>query len=182
MERKTLPEVIETARLQLRRWQLGDVDDVLAYARDDEWARYLRTLPRPYYRSHAEEFIARQFLWDRVTHPTWAIVLEGKVVGGINLRFDFANRLAELGYSIARAQWNQGYGTEAAKAVIDAAFSTHEDLNRVRAMADSRNEASQRVMEKAGMKKEGLLRQNRVERGEPIDEAWFGVLRSEWLK
>lgn len=155
---------------------------MLSYAQDDEWSRYLRVLPKPYYRSHAEEFIARQVLLDRVTHPTWAIVLKESVVGGINLRIDFANRLAELGYSIARVQWNQGYCTEAAQAVIDAAFSTHEHLNRIRAMADVRNEASQRVMQKVAMRREGLLRQNRVERGEPIDEAWFGLLRSEWSK
>jgi RimJ/RimL family protein N-acetyltransferase len=35
-------------------------------------------------------------------------------------------------------------------------------------------------MEKLGMSREGVLRQNRVERGEPIDEAWYGVLRAEW--
>jgi [ribosomal protein S5]-alanine N-acetyltransferase len=182
VERKALPELVQTDRLRLRPWELGDVDDVFSYAQDEEWARFLRILPRPYLRRHAEEFIARQILMDRVTHVAWAVLLEDAVVGGINVRFDFSNRLGELGYSIARAHWNQGYGTEAAKAVIDAAFSTHEDLNRIRAMADSRNEASQRVMEKVGMKREGVLRQNRVERGEPLDEAWFGILRSEWLK
>lgn len=180
MERAALPEVIETERLSLRGWELDDVEDVLAYASDEEWARYLRILPRPYERRHAEEFIARQILADRVTRPAWAIVLDGSVVGGINLRLDFENLLGELGYSIARAHWNQGYVTEAASAVIDAAFSTHRDLNRIRAMADIRNGASQRVMEKVGMTKEGVLRQNRVERGETIDEAWFGILRSEW--
>lgn len=50
------------------------------------------------------------------------------------------------------------------------------------AMADVDNTASQRVMEKVGMRKEGVLRQNRVERGEVIDEAWYGILRDEWLE
>jgi RimJ/RimL family protein N-acetyltransferase len=54
------------------------------------------------------------------------------------------------------------------------------ELNRIRASADVRNTASQRVMTKVGMIREGVLRQNRIERGEPIDEAWFGLLRSEW--
>lgn len=180
MERRPLPEVVETARLRLRGWELADVDDVLSYAQDEEWARYLRMLPRPYERRHAEEFVARQVLLDRASHPSWAIVLDGSVVGGINLRFDVSNRLAEMGYSIARAHWNRGYMTEAVEAVIDAAFSTHPALNRIRAMADVRNTASQRVMEKVGMQKERILRQNRIERGEPLDEAWFGILRSEW--
>jgi [ribosomal protein S5]-alanine N-acetyltransferase len=180
VERVTLPPVIDTDRLQLRPWKLTDVDDVLGYAQDPEWSRYLRLLPVPYARGDAEQFLARQLLLDRVVHPSWAVVLQGTVVGGINLRISFDHLLAELGYSIARRHWNRGYGTEAARAVIDAAFEAHADLNRVRAMADARNTASQRVMQKLGMVKEGVLRQNRVERGEAMDEAWWGILRSEW--
>lgn len=69
---------------------------------------------------------------------------------------------------------------EAARAVVDAAFSIHADLNRVCARADRENTASQRVMEKIGMTKEGVLRMSRIERGEAIDEVWFAILRSEW--
>jgi len=172
--------VLETERLLLRPWRFGDVDDVLEYAQDPEWSRFLRTLPRPYEREHAEQFIARQLLLDRATHPAWAVQNQERVIGGVNARFDFANALGEIGYSIARAHWNRGYCTEAAKAVVDAAFSTLPELNRVQARADDRNTASQRVMAKLGMKKEGVLRQARVERGEPLDEAWYAILRSEW--
>jgi ribosomal-protein-alanine N-acetyltransferase len=180
VEQVILPEVIDTPRLRLRSWQLGDVDDVFAYAQDPEWSRFLRMLPSPYTRTDAERFIARQLLLDRRAHPAWAILLDGRGVGGINLRFNFEHRLAELGYSVARSLWNQGYVTEAARAVVDAAFETHAELDRIRAMADARNTASQRVMEKIGMTREGVLRRNRVERGEAIDEAWYGILREEW--
>lgn len=180
MDRTALPEVIETERLILRPFELGDVDDVFAYARDPEWSRYLRTLPRPYERPHAEQFIARQLLLDESTHPVWAITRDGTVIGGLNLRFEFANLSAEMGYSVARDQWKKGICTEAARAVIDAGFSTHDDLNRIHASADAENVASQRVMEKVGMKKEGVLRLNRVERGEAFDEAVFAILRWEW--
>ncbi len=181
MSIELLPEVIDTDRLRLRPWVLADVDDVLAYAADPEWSRYLRMLPSPYDRVHAEEFIARQLLLTRVTHPSWAIVLGDRAVGGVNLRFQFEDRLAEIGYSLARSEWNNGLMTEAARAVVDAAFTTHADLNRIRAMADVRNTASQRVMEKLGMVREGVLRENRVERGEVMDEVWYGVLRREWV-
>ncbi len=180
VERDVLPEVIETERLVLRPFQLGDVEDTLAYARDPEWSRYLRALPRPYEREHAEQFVARQILLDRVTHPAWAVTLRGSVIGGLNLRFNFEHRSAEIGYSVARAQWGKGICTEAARAVIDAAFRTHPELNRVHARADAENLGSQRVMEKIGMVKEGVLRLNRVERGEAFDEAWFSILRREW--
>ena len=175
-----LPEVITTARLTLRPWQLDDVDDVLSYAQDEEWSRYLRALPRPYGRSDAEQFIARQILLDRASHPSWAVCSEGSVIGGLNLRVFSQHQLVEIGYSIARLHWNKGVCTEAAGAVIDAAFENCPELNRIRAMADVANTASQRVMEKLGMTKEGVLRQNRVERGYAIDEAWWGLLRSEW--
>lgn len=175
-----MPDVIQTARLTLRRWQLGDAGHVLAYAQDPEWSRYLHSLPSPYERRHAEAFVARQVLLDAASHPSWAIVLDGVVVGGINLRLWPEHRLGELGYSIARSHWNRGYITEAAGAVVDTAFRTCTDLNRIRAFADARNTASQRVMQKIGMTKEGTLRQNRVERGTFVDEAWFGVLRHEW--
>lgn len=180
MTRDPLLDVIRTERLELRPWRLGDVDDVFSYARDPEWARFLRMLPTPYTRQDAEQFVARQLLLDRVTHPAWAVEHEGSVIGGIGLRFNFEHGLAELGYSIARVHWNKGLCTEAARAVIDAAFSTHPDLNRVHARADNENTASQRVMEKIGMTKEGVLRMSRIERGEALDEAWFAILRSEW--
>lgn len=180
LTREALPEVIETDRLRLRPWRLGDVEDVLSYAQDPEWSRYLQMLPLPYERQHAEQFIARQLLLDRVTHPAWAIQHEKDVVGGVNLHFDFDNALCEIGYSIARAHWNKGLCTEAVRAVIHAAFSTFPDLNRVHARADERNTASHRVMEKVGMVKEGVMRMSRVERGEPLDEVRYAILRSEW--
>ncbi|MFG0253410.1 MAG: hypothetical protein ACF8NJ_11120 [Phycisphaerales bacterium JB038] len=46
--RPELPEVIRTERLVLRPYELGDVQDVLAYAQDEVWSRFLRALPRPY--------------------------------------------------------------------------------------------------------------------------------------
>ena len=180
MDGVALPEVIETARLVLRPFGLADVDDVLDYAQDPEWSRYLRNLPRPYMREHAEQFVARQLLLDRSTHPAWAITLERRVIGGVNLRLNFDHHSAEMGYSVARRHWNKGICTEAARSVIDAAFSGNQDLNRVYARADVDNVGSQRVMEKAGMTKEGVLRMNRVERGEAIDDAVFAILRREW--
>ncbi len=182
VERPDLPEVIETARLGLRPWEPTDVEDVLAYGQDEEWAKYCRFIPSPFTRSDAEEFVAGQRLLNRTTHPAWAITLEGAVIGGINLRFDFTNGKGELGYAVARKHWSRGIGTEAAQAMMDAAFSTHVDLNRIYAMADAENVASQKVMEKVGMAKEGVLRMNRIERGQAFDEAWFGILRSDWLQ
>lgn len=180
MTRDALPDVIETERLLLRPWRLDDVDAVFAYAQDPEWSRFLRALPRPYTRNDAIQFVARQVLLDRTRRPTWAVTREATPIGGIGLGFEHDHAIAEMGYSIAREHWNRGLCTEAARAVIDTAFSTYEGLDRICARADDENTASQRVMEKIGMTKEGVLRMSRVERGEAIDEAWFAILRREW--
>lgn len=182
MARESLPDVIDTDRLTLRPWELGDVDDVLSYAQDPEWSRFLRLLPRPYERADAERFLAGQILLDRAVHPSWAVVLQSRVIGGVNLRFNVEHRSAEIGYSLAREHWSKGLCTEAARAVVDVAFESRADLLRVQARADAANLASQRVMEKVGMTKEGVLRLSRVERGEAYDEVWFSILRREWRR
>lgn len=64
--------------------------------------------------------------------------------------------------------------------VVDAAFATHMDLNRLFARADVENVGSHRAMETLGMTREGVLRKNRVERGEAIDEVCYAILRDEW--
>lgn len=173
------PDRITTDRFELRPWRFDDTEAVFAYADDAEWARYL-PVPWPYLRQHAVEFIARQLLLDRQIHPSWAIAADGAVVGGINIRFRPECRSASIGWSIARGVWGRGFATEAAGAVIAAAYAGHEGLNRVEAWADARNLASRRVMEKLGMTHEGVLRQSRAERGELIDMAYYSVLRSEW--
>ena len=93
----------ETARLLLRPFRLRDVDDVLIYAMDPEWARYL-PVPQPYTPADAEKFIAGQVLLDREVHPAWAIEHAGAVIGGINLRFHFDHHVGEMGYSIHQSQ------------------------------------------------------------------------------
>ena len=117
-----LPEVIETERLQLRPFSLGDVDDIFSYASDPEWARYL-PVPQPYTKADAERFVARQLLLDHERHQAWAIEHAKAVIGEINISFEFYNRIGGVGYNIARRHWGKGFATEAARAVIDAAFS-----------------------------------------------------------
>ena len=174
-----LRELIKTDRLILRLFSLVDVEDVLLYASDPEWARFL-PVPQPYTRADAEKFVAGQLLRDRKSRLCWAIEHAGSVIGGINIGFDFDNRVGEMGYSIARRFWGKGLTTEAAGAVIDESFSVYPDLNRIRASADERNVGSLRVMEKLGMVREGVLRQDIYLRGEFKNMVWCGLLRCEW--
>jgi RimJ/RimL family protein N-acetyltransferase len=176
-----ISDEIRTERLALRPYSFADAKDVFHVASDPQWSRFL-PLPKPYLPVHAEQFIATQVLLDRSAHRSWAILFDGQFVGGINVRYSPQHRVAELGYSVRRERWGQGFATEAVSSVVAHVFNADSEVNRFRAMADSRNVASQRVLEKSGFLREGTLRQNRFMNGDPVDEVWFGLLRSEWTK
>ena len=173
--------VLTTARLVLRCYEPGDVDDVYAYARDPEWSRYLDPIvPSPYSRQDAEEWVASQLSDEQADGIPFVLVLDGVVVGALSVREDATNRSAELGWSLHRDHWGRGLTTEAVHAAIDFAFETR-GLDRVHARAFAPNIGSWRVMEKVGMTREGVLRLHDVDRyGERHDVVWYGLLRSEW--
>jgi [ribosomal protein S5]-alanine N-acetyltransferase len=175
------PVELRTKRLLLRPFILEDADDVLEYANDPDWVRYLVNIPHPFTRKDAEAFVVRfsnTAAWE--TLPTFAIVLDGKVIGEIYLNQpDHQNMRAELGYSLSKKHWGKGFTVEAARAVIDWAFRTY-DFNRIYATCDARNVRSCWVIEKLGMKQEGLLRKHFKWNGEFRDHICFGILRSEW--
>ena len=175
-----LPRHIETERLVLRPFARDDVDDVLGYAGDPQWARYLAFIPQPFARPPAERFVAQRLVraWDQ--YPTWAITRGGGVIGGLGLQLEANDRSATINYGLAPTHWGQGLTTEAAQAVINAAFCTWPELNRIQSFTDGRNTASLRVMAKLGMSREATLRQSRLRRGELVDWAACGLLRCEW--
>ncbi len=180
-ERGDLPE-LTTPRLVLRPFRPGDVDDVFEYARDPEWAEYLLdSVPQPYMRRSAEEFIA-----GRMTAPctqfSWAIVLDGAGVGGIILTVDSKHERGEIDYALAKSHWGRGLMTEAGAAVVDWGFA-ERGLHRISSQADIRNRRSWRVMEKLGMRREGVARSRRKDPrpGCPrIDMVFYSLLREEW--
>ena len=169
---------LTTDRLVLRPFAPADVDDVLKYASDEEFGRYVPSVPNPYERPHAEAFVAAAVASDWARNPQFAIVLDGRVIGGTEFAVDEA-QTASLGYGIGRAWWGCGLATETARAVMTCAFATY-DVAVMCATADARNAASRRVLEKVGMRLDGTLRQRRIHRGERLDECHYSILRAEW--
>ena len=152
-----VPELIRTPRLTLRRLRLRDAETIFAaYARDRAVARFTTWKP---HRSISE---TRAFLrhcekrWKEGSGFTWAIVPHGgELVGAISLRPNGFK--ADVGYVLARPHWGKGYATEALRAVVEWALG-QRGIQRVWAVCDMENPASARVMEKAGLRKEGILR------------------------
>ena len=174
--------VLETEDLILRKPRLKDAGDIFRYASDEAVSRYVLWDP---HRSVSE---TRSFIRDlrsriRAGFPSsWAVELRssGKVIGTIGfVWYSPENRSAELGYSFSREYWNHGYATQALSAVIDCLFRSIP-VNRLEAQHDVRNPASGRVMEKCGLRQEGVLRNRIVNKGEYVDTALWSILRSDW--
>jgi RimJ/RimL family protein N-acetyltransferase len=87
--------------------------------------------------------------------------------------------LLEISCVLAPNERGKGYGVEATQLMVDYLFLSR-DIVRIQAHTDARNMASQRVLEKAGFKKEGTVRKARYYRGEWADYYIYGILREEW--
>lgn len=103
----------------------------------------------------------------------------GLLIGAIGLEIHPKHRRAEVGYWIGKDYWGQGFATEALKVVLAYGFS--RGINRIWAEHFANNPASGRVMQKAGMKHEGTLRQHMVKWDRPVDCEVYGVLASEFV-
>lgn len=175
-------KTIETDRLILRRFTADDAEDMYRnWASDPEVTRFL-TWP-----THASPVITGKVISSWIARYAdgntfnWGICLkeEGVVIGSIAVvKLDQDIEAADIGYCLGRAFWGQGIMTEALKAVMDHLFD-EVGLRRIAACHDIRNPASGRVMEKAGMKKEGVLRQSGKNNMGICDHVWYAMIQSD---
>jgi len=173
--REATPCVLETERLTLRRPTLADVKAIAHLANDRRIAENTR-LPHPYSQEHAVEFV-RAMADDR---PDIAFLIEHShtPIGmtGINWREPDA---PELGYWLGFEHWGQGFGTEAARAVIDFFFEEF-DLDHLRSGARVANPSSRNILEKCGFQWTGveLHRFEALGSSTPVD--CFRLSRGVW--
>lgn len=128
----------------------------------------------------------REFLKERVTEAmielrdgfTFALELResSRVIGAIRITTSDASACsASIGYALNQDFWKRGYMTEAVNAILT--FGFHEMLlHRIWATADPENEASWRLMERVGMQREGLLRDEKLLRGQWRDSYLYAIL------
>jgi RimJ/RimL family protein N-acetyltransferase len=167
---------LQTERLLLRPFRFEDVEDVTAYSADPEfWRHYWRNRAR----QSVEEFVTQQVDETKEGEIGLAIVLDQRVIGEIGFNVYSGDRTAELGYAIGKDYWRKGLTYEAAAAIVEWGFESL-DLERIFARADVPNAGSWRIMEKLGMRREGIMRRHRVIDGERVDVVFNGLLREEW--
>ena len=177
------PPTIETERLTIRPLTMADDEAIYAYASDPEVARYVSfdtagsiEDTRIFLRSVLEGYA------NGTSPGSLGIVLkdENKFIGTIGyLNRSNENKRIEIGYALSPVYWNNGFITEAAIALINH-FFTYGDLMRIEARCRLENISSARVMEKAGMKFEGILRKHMFSKGEHHDMNMYSILRDEW--
>ena len=176
--------ILQTPRLILRPMTMRDAQDIYDYSCDKEVARHVLW---DAHRSVADSraylrFIIRQYREGMPSSYGMVLKETNRVIGTIGFMWmNQDNSTVEVGYSLARAYWNQGLMTEALSALIDMAF-TKLNLHRIEAQHETSNPASGHVMAKCGMQKEGTLRGRIFNKGKFVDVDLYAILREDWEK
>ena len=153
------PPTLRTERLILRPFSIDDASRVQQLAGANEVYATTLNIPHPYEDGIAEKWIAThtsQFFSDKGVTLAVTLAADGLLIGAIALGTLPQHRRAELGYWLGVPYWNNGYCTEAANAVIRYGFE-ELGLHKITSRYITGNRASEKVMMKAGMKKEGEL-------------------------
>jgi len=172
---------LETERLVLRPYDDGDLESLHAVYSDPEVARWL------YYEAstleQSREKLARKIAGSELSeeHGLSAAVQlrDGTYVGdAVLFYFSVEHKTVEIGFSFDPRHQGKGYASEAARALVDWAFS--QGFHRVIGRLEARNTASARVLEKLGMRLEAHLVENEWVKGEWQSELVYAILEHEW--
>ncbi len=174
--------VIHTQRLILRPYRLGDEAAMYRnWASDPDVTKYLT------WDIHASVAVTKAVVEDWVgsyasdTVYHWGITEGGELIGDIAVvKWHEREEWCEIGYCMGKAWWGRGYMTESLRAVLRFLF-TEVGFHRAALCHDIDNPASGRVMQKAGMQQEGVMRERAKRRdGSFGDIVWYGALAREW--
>jgi RimJ/RimL family protein N-acetyltransferase len=182
---RRLPIPITTPRLALRRLASSDWKDLLELMSDEEFFRYTDGTPLD------EDGILHWLESDahvRLTTPeqTFHLGIEvqngSKLIGYLSLAFSDPQRLqATFSIGLNRSFQRQGFAREAVDALLGFCFAEIK-LHRVAGWCDGRNAAACRLLEKAGLRREGEFLKNRWVHGEWTNSVWYAVLAEEYHK
>jgi RimJ/RimL family protein N-acetyltransferase len=168
---------LELPGCRIRSWRPGD-EPALARHADNRniWLNVRDRFPHPYTLADAEQWVAN--VREAVPETQFAVEVAGEAAGGVGLflQEDVARYSAEIGYWLGETFWGRGLATAVVRRFTDYAFDTF-DLNRIYGNIFDWNEASVRVLEKAGYVREGTLRRSAVKDGIVLDQHLYAVVR-----
>lgn len=172
---------LETDRLRLRLFKPSDAAAVSSHCNNYNIYKSTLTLPYPYPLECAVDWIAnleQNFDQDKMYDFAVTLKTDGQLVGAIGLSCHPSHHNGEMGYWIGEAHWGHGYGTEAARAVIEFAFS-EKNYHKVYARHFASNPASGRVMQKCGMSYEGTMKDQVYKISAYEDMVYYGIVNPE---
>ncbi len=175
--------LLETERLILRPVEESDAPALLPFVSDGDVAHNLTRVLHPYPEDALVPFIQSCVAaMERREQFDVVVTLKetGQAIGMCSLdEVNWQHMRAEMGYYLGRPYWSQGYMTEAAKRMLEFGF-WELGLERIHAYCFVRNTASVHVLEKIGMKREGLCR-HAIKKAEGfLDVYIYGIIREEF--
>ncbi len=160
----------------LRGWTEEDVPALVAACNDPEIVRWIPIIPSPYTEADGLAFVRREALSDESGR---AITIGGEVVGSIGTSLNSQAYRGRISYWVAASARGRGVCTRALRLLSSWAFEDLE-LQRLELITDPDNAASQRVAEKAGYRREGIMRAHlRHPDGQIRDSVLFSLLPGE---
>jgi ribosomal-protein-alanine N-acetyltransferase len=164
---------LECGPCTIRSWRNDDEESLPLHANNRTiWLNLRDQFPHPYTRADAQRWL--QHTTAVTPETSFAIDVAGESVGGIGLvlQTDIERCSAEVGYWLGEQHWGRGITTAALKALTAYAFKTF-NLTRVFALPFARNDASIRVLEKAGYTCEGRLRRSAIKDAVVLDQFMY---------
>ncbi|MDX8366904.1 GNAT family protein [Cytobacillus sp. IB215665] len=173
--------IIETDRLILRKVTKNDANEMLAYLSDEEVVKHIGLTP----------FQSLSDVWDEIewydsiieegTGIRWGITLKGnnKVIGSCGfLNMKSKHFRAEVGFELSKDFWGKGIASEALEGVINYGYR-HFQLERIEALIEPANLPSQKLVERQGFTREGLLRSYEYTCGKFDDLYMYSRLKTD---
>ena len=178
-------EPIETKRLLFRRFTPADCDAVFRNWASDEQVQSLYSEP-VYETPEAARGLLERYIaaYEREDVYRWAMIEKqsGDCIGQIAFFLvDSKNHFAEIEYCVGRAFQNNGYATEATKALMAYGFD-RIGLHKIQICTKTINAPSKRVIEKCGFTYEGTLRDYFFMDGDYVGRLYYSMLESEYRK
>ncbi|OAY55740.1 uncharacterized N-acetyltransferase p20 [Manihot esculenta] len=165
------------SNISFRPLDVSDVDDFMVWASDERVTHFCSFNP---YTSKEDGI---NYIKNTVIPHPWlrAICLNNRPIGAISVTKNSGNDVCrgELGYVLAARYWGKGIATKAVKMVAKTIFSERPELERLEALVDVENVGSQRVLEKAGFTREGVLRKYFIRKGRSRDMVMFSLLSTD---
>ncbi len=167
---------LECGPCTIRSWRDSDKETLPLHANNRKiWINLRDQFPHPYTDADAERWL--EHITAITPGTSFAIDVNGEAVGGIGLvlQQDVERCSAEVGYWLSEQHWGRGIATAALEIITEYAFK-HLNLTRVYAVPFANNDASIRVLEKAGYTCEGRLRRSALKNGEVLDQLMYAKI------